>query len=175
MKRPCIERRGNERGFSTIELIVAIQLGLFVIGMAYLAYLLAINLAGRWEEKTRAETQMALISTTLTHSMDRVVQVHRAEPDEFQAETRGGNSLHLRIGRYLVLNGQIVGDSSVVVKSGELRYLISTRDSDSEPVEVARVEVPETGGIVAVGFETNLRVGDQDKKVGLTCRFIRKR
>jgi type II secretory pathway component PulJ len=69
----------NTAGFTTVELLVALQIAFLVAGFIYGAYLLASQLAARWQHKVDLENAAVLCLHPLTEEVVKAKQIMSAD------------------------------------------------------------------------------------------------
>ncbi|MCI0693275.1 hypothetical protein L0337_14880 [candidate division KSB1 bacterium] len=72
----------NEAGFTTVELLVALQIAFLVAGFVYAAYLMASQLATRWRQKFDLEGAAMLCLHPLTEEVVKANQIISANATE---------------------------------------------------------------------------------------------
>lgn len=74
------KRLAAENGFTVLELIIAVQLTLLVIGMAYSSFLFAQRLYIKWQQKTAAEQQYKLANEMVSVRLSQLSRITNAKP-----------------------------------------------------------------------------------------------
>jgi len=131
--------KSNQQGFTTFELIVAIQLSLLVIGLIYISFIFAAKLANKWQDKVYVENNLSLLSLTLSKSLDVVETIYVAETNELRGSKQNGDSLHIYLSDYVFLSGEVMGDPTFHLKSGRISYLLPSEDDPSGLITASSV------------------------------------
>jgi type II secretory pathway component PulJ len=145
--------KNNQHGFTTFELIVAIQLSLLVIGLIYVSLIFATKLANKWQDKVYMENNLSLVSITLSKSLDEVETMYVVETNEFIGLKQNGDSLHIYLGDYVFLNGEMMGDSTLRLTSGRISYLLPAADGSSDLITASNVSGLQLGTIRIIQLE----------------------
>ncbi len=72
----------NTAGFTTVELLVALQIAFLVAGFVYAAYLMASQLATHWRQKVDLESAAMLCLHPLTEDVVKAKQIMSAHATE---------------------------------------------------------------------------------------------
>jgi type II secretory pathway component PulJ len=76
------EMKNHAAGFTTVELLVALQIAFLVAGFVYAAYLMASRLAGHWRQKVDLESAAMLCLHPLTEEVVQAKQIMNAHATE---------------------------------------------------------------------------------------------
>ena len=162
----------NERGFTTVELLVAVQLSLIVISLAYLVYLLSLQLTSKWQEKIWMENQLSAMSLTLSKSLDRICEVSVATDTELLARKTNGESFHLTLDRHIRINTEFLGDSTLSLQKGAIQYWLAIPGSPNRSVAVSRVENDQIKHIRAVQLDLIITYKQRDYPLEIFHRLV---
>lgn len=127
-------------GFTTIELIIAIQLSFFVISLAYIGYLFSTKLFNKWQEKIRFETNLAQVSSALSRSLDQLQAINTGTETGISGTKITGDSLQIRLNEHAWINHRLAGDAAYPLQSGQIEYLFP--DPDDPATLTGDVDAP---------------------------------
>jgi len=175
LKRKIKKFFWKNSGYTTIELLIAMQLTFMVIGLAYSSYLFSRNLVRKWQDKIGVEAQLAVLSKTLSEHFWQIRQILQADATHLLALEISGDSLQL------LLNGQLyMNDNSLVIfplklKEGKLCYFLTFESSGEIIQRSGQIDSTETFSITAVQLELCLSGQDREYPFILCCRLPQSR
>jgi hypothetical protein len=165
--------KSNQQGFTTFELIVAIQLSLLVIGLIYVSFIFATKLTNKWQDKVYVENNLSLVSITLSKSLDEVETIYVAETNEFVGLKQNGDSLHIYLSEYVFLNGEIMGDSTLRLTSGRINYLLPPADGSSDLITASGVGGLQLDDIRIIQLQLFLERNKKQYPLEVLCRPLK--
>ena len=83
----------DSKGYTIIELLIAIQLAFLVISLVYVSYLFAIRLLNQWQERTDLEIKMASMSQVLSNIFHETDQILIAEKERLVLVTSKNDTI----------------------------------------------------------------------------------
>jgi hypothetical protein len=162
-----------EGGFTTVELIIAIQLSLIVIGLVYVSYLLSIKLVDKWQTKVQVENQLASISKSITVNLTEISQIIYAGENEMMAIKDDGDTINYRLKDTFSFNKQILQDSNLKFEHGEILYYVRPVQSTSNMTVLKNVESGNFTRIVAVEFSMEFKGGKRSYPLSVYTRLLK--
>ena len=116
--------RKSEVGFTTVELIVAIQIAFLLAGFVYAAFYFSSQLFGEWREKSELENAAFLCARSLQQDILHASQILTAGDRELTLRTMSDQLVTYELeGRRLMRNHQRLLSSDVKVDSIVFRYV----------------------------------------------------
>ncbi len=165
----------DQRGFTAFELIIAIQLSLVVIGLGYVSYLFSVKLVNKWQKKIVVENSLSQISTTLTKSLDQLRVIHQAGPEELSGLQLNGDTLQVNLQDHVYLNGETVGDETLLLISAEFEYLLNSNEGGKPHIKMSKLMGSNLNKIRAVKCFLTLKNSGQSCEVEILSRLIKYR
>ncbi len=116
--------RKSEAGFTTVELIVAIQIAFLLAGFVYAVFFFSSKLFGEWREKNELENAAFLCSRRLQQDILDASQILTARERELSLRTMNDQPVTYELeGRHLIRNHLPLLSSEVRVDSLVFRYI----------------------------------------------------
>jgi hypothetical protein len=162
-----------ESGFTTVELIIAIQLSLIVIGLVYVSYLLSVKLVDKWQTKVQVENQLASISKSITVNLTEISEIIYARENEFMAIKDDGDTINYRLRDTFSLNKNILQDSNLKFGHGEILYYVRPVQAASNITVLKNVESGNFTRIVAVEFNMEFKGGKRSYPLSVYTRLLK--
>jgi len=129
----------SEEGFSLLEVLIAMQLGILVIGLALWSYNFGNKVILSWQYKNSVAIQQASIEKILRTTLDRIVVVDHAKEKEFTGRTVNQDTLHINLrGNILRVNGKEVCKTTQMVF--QYYYLLSNDTTKMPSVPSDRLQ-----------------------------------
>jgi hypothetical protein len=160
-------------GYTTIELLIAMQLTFMIIGLAYSSYLFSRNLVKKWQDKIAIEAQLAVLSKTLSQHLWQIRQILQADASHILALEISGDSLQLRLDEHLYINEDSLVISPLKLRKGKLIYFLPSGISGEIIQRSGQIDLQETSNIAAVQLELYLSYHDREYPFILCCRLLR--
>ncbi|MGH1364883.1 MAG: PilW family protein [Calditrichia bacterium] len=160
----------KDAGFTVIELIIAVQLTLLVIGMAYTSFLFAQKIYLRWQSKTNAEQQLNLIHQQYSVRLNKLTHIHSAESQLLIGQTRRLEKIELTIAEDIDSGNAVVPNGFY----GSFFYLIDGQMNWNRSVDRNSNGGNETLPISAVKLEGNYWHNGKSFQVKIVQRLVRR-
>lgn len=123
MVRQTPNRASGDSGFTIVEVLIALQLSLLIVSMAYTVYRFGSILHHRYERKLAVERELSQVSRSLSRALSRVRTVQKLAPREFRAMGSDGRPLHIRLEEQVFLNGERLGSGLMILHGGSISGL----------------------------------------------------
>ena len=162
-----------ENGFTTVELIIAIQLSLIVIGLVYVSYLLSVKLVDKWQTKVQVENQLASISKSITVNLTGISEIISAREDDIMAIKDDGDTINYRLRETFSFNKHILQDSNLKFGHGEILYYVRPVQVTSNITVLKNVESGNLTRIVAVEFNMEFKGGKKSYPLSVYSRLLK--
>ncbi|RMG25964.1 MAG: hypothetical protein D6732_21760 [Methanobacteriota archaeon] len=166
--------RGSE-GFTALELLIAIQLALLVISLAYISYLFSVGLLKRWNTNILTEEHLSVISSILSKSVDELEIIEFANTNELVGRKPNGDSLHIRLSDFVFINGKLLGDSTLHITSSKMEYILRPSDGASVPRLVTKVSPDALAHLYAIKFDVRFSIGSREYQIEVMARPLKRR
>jgi Tfp pilus assembly protein PilE len=115
--------KNNAAGFTTVELLVALQIAFLVAGFVYAAYLTASQLATRWRQKVDLESAAMLCLHPMIEEIVKAKQIMSADATELTLLNYENRQLEYRFENYrLYRNQQPITSHQAPVLALRFRY-----------------------------------------------------
>lgn len=113
----------SEAGFTTTELLIAIQLTFLLIGFLYAGYSFSLRLSKTWRDRMALENAAAVCMRAMVHDIRQAATILRARDKELALLTDSGKQIvyQLQNGR-IMRNGQPVSTLSTIMETITFRY-----------------------------------------------------
>lgn len=116
--------RKSEAGFTTVELIVAIQIAVLLAGFVYAVFYFSTKLFGEWREKSELENAAFLCARSLQQDILHASQIETAGEYELALRTMSDQLVTYELeGHRLMRNLRPLLSSDVRVDSLVFRYV----------------------------------------------------
>ncbi len=113
----------NAAGFTTVELLVALQIAFLVAGFVYAAYLMASQLATRWRQKVDLESAAVLYVHPLIEGVVKANQIISARATELTLSDDENRQITYRFESHgLYRNQQPISSHQAQVIALQFRY-----------------------------------------------------
>ena len=160
-------------GYTTIELLIAMQLTFMVIGLAYSSYLFSRNVLKKWQQKIRIESELAILSKTLSQRLWQIKQILQANATHILALEVSGDSMQLCLEDHLYINKDSMVISPLKFRRGKLSYFLLSGISGEIIQETGPIDLKDTSSIMAVQLELYLSFQEREYPLILCCRLLR--
>ena len=160
-------------GYTTIELLIAMQLTMLIIGLAYSSYLFSRNLFSRWQEKIRIEEQLAVLSKTMSIQLWSIREILEANEDEMRVTKFSGDSLKLRLDNNVYFNRDSLILRPLKIRDGKITYFLRSDRSKQIIPSGEPINLPDLSEITAVQVELSLYHRNQELSFRVFCRLPR--
>jgi len=160
------KRLAAENGFTVLELIIAVQLTLLVIGMAYSSFLFAQRLYIKWQQKTAAEQQYKLANEMVSVRLSQLSRITNAKPYLLEGVTLKNLPITIKLHEPFLQNGSPKSDGVYA------RFLYRVRDKSVWEEEVTSEEQGSTIPIVAVMVEGKIYTYGQVWPLRIVQRLV---
>ena len=144
-----------------MELLIAVQLTLLVIGMAYSSFLFARKLHVRWQQKTAAEQQYKLVNELFSTRLSHLSQINSANPYLLSGVTKKNRPITLQLHEPFLQSTSTAEDGIYATfsylirgKSTWVKEVLNARPGSSMPIVAVKVE----GDLHAYGKVWPLRI-----------------
>jgi type II secretory pathway component PulJ len=162
-------------GYTVIELIVAIQLSLIVIGLVYVSYLFLSNMLGRWQDKIQRESLLASISQNISKDLSEAVRILEADPQKMVFIKTGGDTIGYYLNDNLYINGKPLENKALKFSLGKLDYFTAPSSSSTQLQKRDQVEVQNLDKIQIVETELEFRQGEKSYHIDISERLLKLR
>lgn len=163
-------RASGDSGFTIIEVLIALQLTLLIVSMAYTVHHFSSRLIRGYERKLAVERELSLVSHSLSRTLSQVRTVQKLSPREFSAMRSDGRSLYIRLEAQVFLNGEQLGSGLLTLHGGR----ISGPGAEGETLPLApyapKISHPQPQGI---SLTLLFRDGEAFYPLNLTVRLVR--
>jgi hypothetical protein len=134
------EFKFSESGYTTLELMIAIQLSLMLTSIIFVSYFFVSILISRWEEKTGIEEQLSEISRILSVKINGIREFNSAGVGHFSATDENEDTLTITLHPELEINGHLFQLKNINFTEGNFRYILKPSQVNSE---ITIVEYPD--------------------------------
>ena len=161
---------GNDKGFTVIELLIAIQLSLLVVGLAYVSYKFSSQLLQKWESKIAVETQLHSVSHALTSITTRIDQIKLAGKQQLRAIDANGDTVSVLCRDSLTVNNMSIGNIQFKLSAAEIKYLVESNERGSERILLSEVNALSVDAIEAIEFQLSFHHRGQEHHLKVFSR-----
>ena len=105
--------KNKPNGFTIVELLIAIQITLLLIGFIYSIYIFTLKLSNSWEHKVRIESVADLCMRTLTKDLIETTEIIEAVSDSISFLNIQGNKIN-----YICRNGKLFRNQKIIHSDG---------------------------------------------------------
>ncbi len=162
----------NDSGFTVIELIIAIQLSLLVVGLAYVSYKFSSQLMQNWEEKVAIEAHLLTVSQSLTRVIAQIDQLQLANEQELRAVNASGDSLSIIcVDSSLYINDLRVGNNRIKLIKGFIDYYLPAKQVGHYSMPVEQVSLANLKAIDAIKCQLTFQLRDKKHQLAVFSRF----
>ncbi len=120
----------NNSGYTTIELLIAMQLSFLVISLAYTSYEFSQQFFKKWQQKSQLESQVAICSKTLSTSLWQINQVISSDLKNLCAIKTSGDTLRITFTEDIYINKNRLHLEPFTLVEGRIEYLVETPEND---------------------------------------------
>jgi len=163
----------HNSGYTTIELLIAMQLTFMIIGLAYSSYLFSRNLIIRWQEKIRIEGQLVVLSKTVSNHLWGIRQILQAKETEILAIKLSGDSLRLRLDEGVYINRDTLTISPLKIRGGKFIYFLRSEWPDDLVQSTESIYPEDLTNIAAIRVELSFNRKGKEYPFILFCRLLR--
>lgn len=156
----------NQSGFTTIELIIAIQLSIIITSLVYVSYLFVTNLLEKWQSKIQIENQLNMISTSITKNVAGISQIISASNKIMIAIKSNGDTVKYNLSSEFTLNNKILNSGILKFDQGDISYFFHQTEAKGNVQKRAWVNPKERDLITGIQF--SLRLNYKKKSYPLT-------
>ena len=160
-------------GYTTIELLIAMQLTLLIIALAYSSYLFSRNLISRWQEKIRIDEQLAVLSKTMSIHLWSIREIQEANESEILVTKFSGDNLRLRLDKAVYINQDSLSIRPLKIRDGKFTYFLRADHSNEIIQSDEPINSPDLSEIAAVQLELSLYRRNQEYPFRVFCRLLR--
>ncbi|MCB0290679.1 MAG: hypothetical protein KDH97_10530 [Calditrichaeota bacterium] len=128
MIRRIPNHASGDQGFTIVEVLIALQLSLLIVSMAYVAYHFSSRLIGNYERKIAVERELNQLSATISRVLSQVRSVRMLTPQEFSAIRSDGRPLRISLEKQVYLNGERLGSGLLRLGNGTISGIGAERD-----------------------------------------------
>lgn len=118
--------RKNTSGYTTIELLIAMQLAFLVISLAYTSYEFSQQFFKKWEQKSQLESHLAVCSKTLSTSLWQINQIISADQKSLLAIKTTGDTLRIQFAEEIYINYHLLTLTPFILRDSRIDYLLET-------------------------------------------------
>ncbi len=177
MNRPYIKSFNlsiwkSQSGFTAIELLIAIQLSLFVISIGYISYLFSIKLVNKWQEKVVTENSTAQISSTLTKAVDQIQEILIATDKMLLALDQDQDTVSISLDEGITYNSRNLGEGIFEFKHGRLKYYCYAENSFTIKPRLIKTHDPKK--IKVIELDLIFERENKEYRCNIMGRLIRK-
>ena len=163
----------EQAGFTVIELLIALQLGILVIGFAYLSYGFVQQYLQLWQQQRQRESNIAVVTTVITQTLDSFHYVQTADRDALTGFSANG-PITLKW-RQLSRNGISILPQNTTVVDHRVTYWIFAESSADELVKMESVDNSQLAGVRAVELQLEIQTKAGAQKINIFARLARLR
>ncbi|MEL6823930.1 MAG: type II secretion system protein [Calditrichota bacterium] len=101
---------GNEKGYTLIELLIAMQLTMLVISLAVWGFGFATKVMSRWQKSTTSQIEQLQLERALQITLNRIHGIEQAEDNRLLGRSDDGSGIEIKL-----------IDSSLIINSSHIR------------------------------------------------------
>lgn len=163
-------RTSGDSGFTLVEVLIALQLTLLIVSMAYTVYHFGSSLRHRYERKLAVERELSQVSHALSHALSQVRTVQKLSPREFRAMGSNGRPLHIRLEEQVYINGEQFGSGLLTLHEGRISVPGTAGDTFPLAPYAPKISRPQRQGI---SLTLIFRDDEALYPLNLTVRLVR--
>lgn len=127
----CLKNfRESHSGYTTVELLIAMQLSFLVIGLAYTSYEFSQHFFKKWRQKSQLESHLAVCSKTLSTSLWQINQVIYSDRKNLWATKTTGDTLQINLTEVIYINKNHLHLEPFTLVEGQIEYLVETPENE---------------------------------------------
>lgn len=129
----------HETGYTTIELLIAIQISFLTMSLCYFSYLIILKFSRQWEQKQQMEYQLSEMVNQIDWEFNRISDISMAKTGELQGIDRELNLLHWCFRDNLYINNRSFFQEPLYFRHGSFFYQperSSISDNLPDPVQI---------------------------------------
>lgn len=142
----------NQSGFTTIELIIAVQLSIIIISLVYVSYLFVTNLLEKWQNKIQIENRLNVISTSITKNVTGISQIISASNKVLIATKSDGDTVIYNLSSEFTQNDKILDSGILKFYQGDIRYFFYQSEAKGNVQRRGWVNVNERDLVTGIQF-----------------------
>lgn len=142
----------NQSGFTTIELIIAIQLSIIIISLVYVSYLFVSNLLEKWQNKIQIENHLNIISASITKNVTGISQIISASNKVMVAIKSNGDTIIYNLSSEFTQNDKILDSGILKFYQGDISYFFHQSEAKGDVQRRGWVHANERDLITGIQF-----------------------
>lgn len=138
----------NDSGYTLLELMIAMQLTLLVLGLTIWGYGYTTKLLHKWQTSTARQIDASQYERALEITINRIHSIHQANTDMLSGTSKDGSEIQIRqFESYLLINTKRllkvhkVNFRYILLRNGEIAELNQVPDAWRRYIAAIEVEI----------------------------------
>lgn len=162
----------QESGFTLIEMLIALQMGILIIGFAYLGFQFIGQYARHWQIQQQEEQQFALISTVISQVFDSYLTLDSLTESEIMG-SRSSGTLQLTFRPELAVNGKALLQPEFHLENYQLSFLLDSGINSLDLLGAGEISERNKHQLRGVALRMTVRHRRKTRVIRITSRFPR--